>query len=652
MTDTVSVRIESLLSARLFMSPQRVSDRLFFISNLSGQMGLYAMDWGGSVPEPLLPPHIALQNPILLQGAWPYYIYPDLDKILVMIDADGDENYQPMLIPIRGGFPELAFGAHFEDYRVFLFEADRDRNVAYFNAQSRRYPVTEAYRADMATGELTKLGESAWGFSVDGVNGHDTKVVLMDGYTPADHVIYLWTQERGEADLLYGVPLEDRKSGQVIAPNGIHSCYFTDDDRGLLCITALFDDKYGLGYLPLATAGDALRRSKGDMQPVEVSGAVHEGVGELVELMHLIDNRYLLKYNIDGVSWTYEGTFDEHALNMALDTVIVGQGELANGVLQAGYYDEDAAGYVLSFSSATSPSQIYTVDGGRRLDRTEVEQHTNERILGIPEEWLSPGEDASFESYDGLRVSARLYLPSDELGYEPPYPLVYYVHGGPQSQEKPDFTWFSIPLIQYLTLRGFAVFVPNVRGSSGYGLEYMKHVDRDWGGQDRLDHVYAMQEVLPEDPRIDTARAGVVGRSYGGYMTLTLAGRDPELWSAAVDMFGPYDLLSFQERIPETWKPYFKVALGDPEEDRDFLVERSPSTHLDRLACPLLVIQGRNDPRVVEPESRDLVENLRDQGKEVEYLVFENEGHDVLKFENRVRCYNAITEFFERHLRP
>jgi dipeptidyl aminopeptidase/acylaminoacyl peptidase len=143
-----------------------------------------------------------------------------------------------------------------------------------------------------------------------------------------------------------------------------------------------------------------------------------------------------------------------------------------------------------------------------------------------------------------------------------------------------------------------------------------------------------------------------VGRSYGGYMTLTLAGRHPELWSAAVDMFGPYDLLTFSDRIPPTWKPYFAIALGDPVNDRAFLIERSPRTHIEQTTCPLLVIQGKNDPRVVESESRDLVEGLRAQGKQVEYLMFENEGHDVLKYENRVACYNAITEFFEKHLKP
>jgi dipeptidyl aminopeptidase/acylaminoacyl peptidase len=178
----------------------------------------------------------------------------------------------------------------------------------------------------------------------------------------------------------------------------------------------------------------------------------------------------------------------------------------------------------------------------------------------------------------------------------------------------------------------------------------MKHVDRDWGGQDRLDHVYAMTEVLPKDERLDVTRAGVIGRSYGGYMTLTLAARHPELWAAAVDMFGPYNLLTFMDRVPETWKPYFAISVGDPEKDRDFLVERSPSSYMEQIECPMLVIQGANDPRVIEQESREVVEGLREQGKAVEYLMFEDEGHDVLKYENKVRCYNAITDFFKQHL--
>ena len=198
-------------------------------------------------------------------------------------------------------------------------------------------------------------------------------------------------------------------------------------------------------------------------------------------------------------------------------------------------------------------------------------------------------------------------------------------------------------------MHGFAVFVPNARGSSGYGQAYMKQVDRDWGGGDRLDHVAGVEQ-LRADPRLDADRIGVMGRSYGGYMTLTLLGRHPDLWAAGVDMFGPYDLFTFLDALPETWKTYMYLAIGHPEEDAALLRERSPRTHLDALAAPMLVIQGRNDPRVVVGESDRLVEELRSKGKDIEYLVFDDEGHDMVKHENKVQAYVAILEFFQKRL--
>ncbi|MHA3964234.1 MAG: alpha/beta hydrolase family protein, partial [Candidatus Thorarchaeota archaeon SMTZ1-45] len=114
----------------------------------------------------------------------------------------------------------------------------------------------------------------------------------------------------------------------------------------------------------------------------------------------------------------------------------------------------------------------------------------------------------------------------------------------------------------------------------------------------------------------------------------------------------PYDLITFVERLPESWATYFYLSIGHPEKDAEFLRERSPSTYMDQLIAPLLVIQGKNDPRVVERESKDIVVRLNASGKHVEYLMFENEGHDVIKFNNKVTVYNKIVEFFEEHLKP
>jgi pimeloyl-ACP methyl ester carboxylesterase len=630
-------RIESLLSARLFLSPQLVGERLYFISNLSGHLSLYVMNYGGSVPEPLLPSNIALQNPELI-GGHSFQVFPSLGKILVMIDRDGDENYQPMFIPLEGGFPEPAFGSQLDNTRVHLGHVEVEHGLIYMAVESRTEEKVSTYMGDLNTGRLTLMSAGQWeSFPLD-VSPDQKAVLLGVGYTMGDSVIFRWQPASGERELLFGVPIEDRQPDQPVAPNGLVDAKFTPDSEGILMLCALYEDTYSPAFLD--------PQHPGEVQPVKLEGVVHQGVGEMTGLKRF-GNRFTVSFNIDGCDWLYEATFDRSSLTLKLGRVLVGDRlPLQGGVLEAYDYDEDGDRYVLAFSTATSPTQIYTIEDN---DRGRIVAHTREKVLGIAPELLSPGEDASFNSHDGLRVSARLYLPAESLGFSGPRPVVVYVHGGPQGQERPDFAWFSMPLIQYLTLNGFAVFVPNVRGSTGYGLSYTKRVDRDWGGQDRLDHVHGLK-ILADDPRLDTKRAAVVGRSYGGYMTLTLAARHPELWSAACDMFGPFDLLTFSERIPETWKPYFRIALGDPVADREFLVDRSPKTHIDQVACPLLVIQGKNDPRVVEQESRDLVEYLRGQGKQVEYLMFENEGHDVLKYENRVRCYTAITDFFRTHL--
>jgi dipeptidyl aminopeptidase/acylaminoacyl peptidase len=629
-------RIESLLSARLFVEPQLADDRITFVSNLSGHLSLYAMDVAGGVPEPLLPPQIALQNPELVGGHL-FHVLAELGQILVMIDSNGDENYVPHVIPIEGGFPEPLAEEAFANGRSHLVHVDDDAEIAYFTIESREESVMSAVRVHLATRATETLWQSPYGAFVAAWTPDHSRVVLMDGYTMGDVVLYE-VDDAGSRVVLFGTPIEERDPDAEAPLTGFRAAYGTASGAGILVATTLYDDTGSLAFLELARPGE--------VEPVSIDGLAHDGVGELEGLDHLEGDRYSLTYNIDGCSWVYAGTFDEASRSFSVDRILVGEGELAGGVLHGIHFDAGTGQYVAAFCTATSPTQLHVLPA----DTTSPSTLTRERALGLAPDLLSAGEDASFESHDGLRVSARLYLPSPELGYRGARPLVYYVHGGPQSQERPNFAWFSMPLIQILTLEGFAVFVPNARGSTGYGLDYSKQVDHDWGGLDRLDHVHAMTEVLPSDERVDVSRAGVVGRSYGGYMTLTLAARHPELWRGAVDMFGPYDLLTFMDRLPETWKPYFALAVGDPEKDHDFLVDRSPKTHIADISCPLLVIQGQNDPRVVERESRDVVEQLRGLGRDVDYLVFEDEGHDVLKLANRVRCYDAIVGFFAHHL--
>ncbi len=641
--------VESILSARQVLSPNLVGDHVYFVSDMSGIMSLYRMRRSGSFPERLLPAGMAIQNPHLMGQSHLYVVFPEVNKILLMLDQDGNELYQPCLLPLEGGVPEPIFGNQYEGQQIACYNYDVKRGYAYFIRDDRtvkegsfRYTI----RVNLESLTETTLGRSqALGF-LPQPNDNHSKILLSEGYVFGDFVTFLWEEGKDDLKLILGTPLSERGEKEKTKLYNVIPMHWGAE--GSLIYTTEFDDLGGIGYLDIANPES--------FQEVTIEGHLHDGFGEFESLEHITHDRYLLAYNIDGCSWKYEGVFDRDGMKMTIRNVIVGTPPFNEGVDLGVTWDKSVTlnqkkpiQYVISFTSATQPSQLYLYvpEEGKE----SIVQLSRERVIGIPREVFSPGEDASYDSFDGLRISARLYLPAEELGFQGPRPLVLYVHGGPESQERPDFTWFSMPLIQLLTMNGFAVFVPNVRGSTGYGFKYAKQVDHDWGGKDRLDHVEGIKS-LEQDNRIDSSRRGVVGRSYGGYMTLTLAMRHPDLWGAACDMFGPYDLISYINRVPESWAVYFYLTIGHPERDAEFLKERSPSAYMDDLEAPLLVVQGKNDPRVPHRESSDMVEKLRSSGKQVEYLMFEDEGHDVLRFKNRVTVYNRIVDFFKTHLEP
>jgi len=202
-------------------------------------------------------------------------------------------------------------------------------------------------------------------------------------------------------------------------------------------------------------------------------------------------------------------------------------------------------------------------------------------------------------------------------------------------------------LFQFLVNRGFSIFAPNFRGSTNYGLKFTKMVEGDWGEGPRLDNIKGLDWLIEND-YVDEDKILLMGGSFGGYMSLLLHGRHPEYFKAVVDIFGPSDLFSFIESVPEHWKPIMKQWVGDPEEDKEKLIEDSPITYLDHMTKPMLVVQGANDPRVVKQESDQIVEALKEKGTDVEYIVLEDEGHGFSKKENEIKVYRKVLEFFNK----
>ena len=401
--------IESLLSARQFLVPQTVGDHLYFVSNMSGRLSLYRMKTGGSIPEPLLPPELALQNPHLMGML--YRVIPEIGKILVMLDHNGDENYKAMTIPLDGGYPEPLLEEDTGDFRYFVDEIHLDKNLLYLAASSHKEALNELYRIDLKTDEKTLMYRSEYGGGIGGLNADHSKAVLLEGYSNGDIVLLSWEAGRTDTPVLRGTLMSERGEDFEPALENIYGVQFVRNDSHIVFCTSKFEDTGGIGWMDLANPAE--------IHPGQITGIRHTGLGEFEIFKHTTGNQYLAFFNIDGSDWVYRAELDEETFTLTLTDVLVGQDELSDGVLESFYHDKATGLISLSFSTAVSPTQIYTIAPDNTLTR-----HTDERLLGIPDGLLSQGEDYPFTSHDGLRCSARMYLPAESLGFEGPRPLV------------------------------------------------------------------------------------------------------------------------------------------------------------------------------------------------------------------------------------
>jgi dipeptidyl aminopeptidase/acylaminoacyl peptidase len=250
-----------------------------------------------------------------------------------------------------------------------------------------------------------------------------------------------------------------------------------------------------------------------------------------------------------------------------------------------------------------------------------------------------------FPTFDGRQIPAFYYRPKHRL--EGKMPAVLSIHGGPESQERPG--WLYAGLYAWLNARGIAVLAPNIRGSTGYGKSYQKLIHHDWGG-DELKDLKAAADWLCVRPEIDASRLGVFGASFGGFATLSCVARLPEYWKVGVDLVGPSNLLTFVKTVPPFWTRFVVEWVGDPETEAEFLRERSPITYIDNIRAELLIVQGANDPRVNRAESDQIVARLRANGRKVEYVVFEDEGHGYTRRANQLKSFGQCARFLADHL--
>ena len=318
--------------------------------------------------------------------------------------------------------------------------------------------------------------------------------------------------------------------------------------------------------------------------------------------------------------------------------------KLPNGDITAVNISPSETRMAFYLNGDRSPSNLYVYDFATKK-ATRLTDSLNPEINAAD---LVESEVVRFKSFDGMEVPSILYKPHGaDAAHKAP--AILLIHGGPGGQTRTGYS----ALTQYLVNHGYVVMGVNNRGSSGYGKTFYASDDGKHGREPLWDCVEA-KKYLQSQPYVDPQKIGIMGGSYGGYMVLSALAFKPEEFAVGVDLFGVSNWVRTLQSIPPYWESFRKSLykeIGDPSTQLDFLRETSPLFHADKITRPLIVLQGANDPRVIKPESDEIVENIKKRGGTVEYVVFDNEGHGFTKKANEIRAYKAILEFLDKHLK-
>jgi len=296
---------------------------------------------------------------------------------------------------------------------------------------------------------------------------------------------------------------------------------------------------------------------------------------------------------------------------------------------------------LLSHESSVQPADFW-ID---QLDSGNTTQLTRTAIASLSAAAMPPSQIVHYKSFDGKTISALMWVPFN-LPRDGSSPALVLPHGGPTGQVVDRFS----PRIAAFVSRGYICIAPNVRGSTGYGMDFQRANYQDLGGGDLQDEVYATRFLL-DTGYVSPRRIGITGGSYGGFMTLMAIGKTPDIWAAAVELFGIIDWKTMLTNSDAFLQQYEKTLLGDPVKDVKVYEAASPIAYIHNVKAPLLVLQGDNDPRVPKEEAAQVVDLLKNDGKVVDAHYYANEGHGFEKRENQIDSIRRTVDWFEKYLK-
>ena len=494
-----------------------------------------------------------------------------------------------------------------------------NKKLMYYSSNSRDKKYFDLYNLQVTGGETNVYPSSLVyknekGLNPDVISNDDRYIALNETITTNNSNMYVLDTQSGKLNLL------SQHDGNA----QYNAQYFSQDGKALFYLTDEGSEFMYLAKYDIAT---------GEKKKVEEANW---------DIMYAYLSR--------------NGKYRVVAINNNARTEIKIYNEQDGGKLVsvAGLPEGDITGVnisdsekLMSFyvSSSKSPSNLFVYN----FDTKEVKQLTNSMTKDIDPNDLVAGEVVRFKSFDGMEIPCLLYKPKGIKEGEK-VPALLWIHGGPGGQTRLGYS----AALQHLVNHGYAVLAVNNRGSSGYGKTFFAADDRKHGNEDLRDCVES-KKLLASLPYIDADKIGIYGGSYGGYMVMAALTFAPEEFKVGVNLFGVTNWIRTLRSIPAWWEAQRKalyIELGDPNSaDSVALYAKSPLFHTGKITKPFIVLQGSNDPRVLQIESDEIVANARKNGVKVVYVIFPDEGHGFVKKENNIKASEEVLKFLDANLK-
>jgi dipeptidyl aminopeptidase/acylaminoacyl peptidase len=552
-----------------------------------------------------------------------YFWSRDSKYILYIKDNAGDENYNvfavdPQTKPAAGSdAPPSRDMTGVKGARVEIVDLPKtDPDTIYIGINDRDKAWHDLYKLKLSTGEKTLVRKNtekiaAWEFDLQGNLRLAARVA-----------------DNGDNEVLRVDPDKFTKIYSCTVDETCSPLEFTRDGKRAYIETNKGEnvDLTGLALLDPATGATEAVESD-PMKRVDLGGATFSHATDELVFTTYVEDKQRVYFKDKGFEKDYKWL----------------QSKLPGMEISLPSRTQDEQVWVVVARSDVEPGVTYIFD--RKSHKLEKQFAIWEKL---PRESLATMEPVHYKSSDGLDIPAYLTLPK---GIEAKnLPTIIFPHGGPWGR---DF-WGYNPYAQFFANRGYAVLSPNFRASTGYGKKFLNAGNRQWGKLMQDDVTWGVK-YLVEKGISDPKRVGIFGGSYGGYATLAGVAFTPDLYAAAVDLFGPSNLITLLDSIPPYWEPIrkmFYVRMGDPNtpEGKELLKERSPLNSADKIKTPLMIAQGANDPRVNHAESEQILVALRDRGFPVEYLLIPDEGHGFARPVNNMASVMATEKFFAKYL--